>query len=100
MSGIQNRKPINLKTLCCELSHSMPNDPDNLPLSTGGKLSLEEFEMGLNERAFTSDCEHGPDQLDLIDSEYQGDAAVFIFHCSCGESITEIFRHTDTRKSD
>lgn len=56
--------------------------------------------MGLDENVFTSDCEHGPDQLDLIDSEYRGDAAIFVFRCSCGKSVTEFFIHSETRVSD
>jgi len=78
----------------------MPCYPDNLPYQCGGKLSLEVFKMGLDENAYLSDCEHGPDRLDLIDSEYQGDEAIFVFRCNCGKSVTEFFRLTETRVSD
>ena len=78
----------------------IPNDPDNLPFRNGGKLSLEVYDMGFDEHGFTADCEHSPDRLDLVDSEYRGDGAIFVFRCSCGKSVTEFFRHSETRVSD
>ena len=56
--------------------------------------------MGFDEHGFTADCEHSPDRLDLVDSEYRGDGAIFVFRCSCGKSVTEFFRHSETRVSD
>lgn len=64
-------------------------------------MPSEVVEMELDKRTRNiSDCLHEPDQLDLIDSEYRGDEAIFIFRCNCGQSVTEFFRHTETRVLD
>ena len=52
--------------------------------------------MSMTENVTIPDCEHTPDQLDLMDSEYQGDGAVFVFQCECGQVVTQVFQHTQT----
>jgi hypothetical protein len=45
-------------------------------------------------------CFHTPDKLDLIDSEYRGDEIVHIYKCNCGKTVTETFKHWDTKVSE
>ena len=44
-------------------------------------------------------CEHMPDTLNLIDTEYQGDMIIHHFECKCGKSIEEIFTLSETKVS-
>ena len=44
-------------------------------------------------------CEHTPDTLNLIDTEYQGDMIIHHFECKCGKSIEEIFTLSETKVS-
>jgi len=44
-------------------------------------------------------CEHTPDTLNLIDTEYQGDMIIHHFECECGKSIEEIFTLSETKVS-
>jgi hypothetical protein len=44
-------------------------------------------------------CEHTPDNLNLIDTEYQDDMIIHHFECKCGKSIEEIFTLTETKVS-
>ena len=44
-------------------------------------------------------CEHMPDTLNLIDTEYQSDMIIHHFECECGKSIEEIFMLTETKVS-
>ena len=73
---------------------------DNLPFPVGGKLPPEVFQMSMTENVTISDCEHALEQMVLIDSEYQGDSALFVFQCACGQTVTQIFQHTQTFISD
>ena len=44
-------------------------------------------------------CEHTPDNLNLIDTEYQSDMIIHHFECKCGKIIEEIFTLTETKVS-
>ena len=44
-------------------------------------------------------CEHTPDNLNLIDTEYQGDRIIHRFECKCGKNIEEIFTLSETKVS-
>ena len=44
-------------------------------------------------------CDHTPDNLNLIDTEYQDDMIIHHFECKCGKSIEEIFTLTETKVS-
>ena len=45
------------------------------------------------------ECEHTPDTLNLIDTEYQDDMIIHHFECKCGKSIEEIFTLSETKVS-
>ena len=42
------------------------------------------------------ECFHTPDRLDHLGSDYQGDAIVHAYRCSCGKTVKETFTHSHT----
>lgn len=44
-------------------------------------------------------CEHAPDTLNLIDTEYQDAMIIHHFECKCGKNIEEIFTLSETKVS-
>ena len=64
------------------------------------KERQEQFLMdsleGVEEEDF---CEHTPDKLDLLDTDYQGDKIIQHFRCRCGKSVKEIYTLRETKVS-
>ena len=44
-------------------------------------------------------CEHTPDKLDLIGTDYHGDKIIQHFRCQCGKSVKEIYTLIETKVS-
>ena len=84
----------------------MRSEPDKIQNS--GKNRFDEFKRDRQEE-FLLDalqriegeqgCEHTPDTLNLIDTEYQGDMIIHHFECKCGKNIEEIFTLSETKVS-
>lgn len=41
-------------------------------------------------------CDHTPDKLILLGTDYHGDRIVQHFYCQCGKNVDEIFRLSET----
>ena len=44
-------------------------------------------------------CEHTPEKLDLLDTDYQGDRIIHHSQCECGKRVKEIFTLSETKIS-
>ncbi len=73
-----------------------------------GKNRFDEFKKDRQEECLLDalqriegeeECEHTPDTLNLIDTEYQDDMIIHHFECKCGKSIEEIFTLSETKVS-
>jgi hypothetical protein len=82
----------------------MRSEPNKIQKSVEGRFDefkrdrQEEFLLdGLQRIEGEEGCEHTPDALNLIGTEYQDDGVIYHFECKCGKSIEEIFTLSETK---
>ena len=69
----------------------------NLPYNSDRQNEfLTEALEGIQEEEI---CEHTPEKLDLLGSDYQGDRIIYHFQCECGKRVKEIFTLSETKIS-
>jgi len=75
--------------------HKTPGKTDIMfdPVKGGLNEPMADTLEGISAK---EECFHTPDLLEHLGSDYQGDAIVHTYRCSCGKTVKETFTHSHT----